>query len=63
MKLRFALLLSAAALSTAPGFAQPVHYHAMTGAAHQVQADTLSGLGYRMISLSMCMASVWIPHP
>ncbi len=63
---RFAALLSLS-LFAAPALAQPVSYHSLDGAAHQAQADNLSGLGYRMISLSIHgttaaprYAAVWV---
>lgn len=70
MNRRFVLTAFFAASCAALCPAQPVVYHSATGAQHQTQADTLTPMGYRMISLSMHgtigsprYAAVWVQRP
>ena len=66
-RLAFAPFTLATLLFATPVAAQIVAYHDQTGAAHQLQHDTLSPLGYRMIALSIygttsspSYAAVWV---
>ncbi|MFY9341718.1 MAG: serine hydrolase [Planctomycetota bacterium] len=65
--LPFALFALTAAVLAPPATAQVVAYHDQNGAAHQLQHDTLSPLGYRMIALTIygttsspSYAAVWV---